>query len=286
MGFRTVVVKNRTKLDLRLNYLVSRGEEEVRIFIPEISTLILESTAISLTTALISELMKNNVKIILCDEKHNPESEICAYYGIYNPLPSLLKQIDWDKKIKELVWMSIVQEKIRQQKKFLKELNLIDEYQLLSKYCKEVKQNDYTNREGHAAKVYFNALWGVDFCRRKEGYINSALNYGYSVMLACFNRVVVSKGYLTQLGIWHKNEFNKFNLSCDLMEPFRIIVDRKVFSMEANESNFKSKVLEIFEEKVIIDKKEQFIENAIAIYVQSILDALNKKDLNLIKFYE
>ena len=72
MGFRTVVIKSRSKLDLRLNYLICRGEKEIKVFIPEISTLIVESTAVSLTAALISELTKNKVKIIFCDEKHNP----------------------------------------------------------------------------------------------------------------------------------------------------------------------------------------------------------------------
>ena len=65
MGFRTVIVKQRSKLDLKMNYLVCRGEKEIRVFIPEISTLILENTSISITTALISELTKNNVKIWL-----------------------------------------------------------------------------------------------------------------------------------------------------------------------------------------------------------------------------
>ena len=79
MGVRTVIVKNRSKLDLKMNDLVCRSQEITKVFIPEISTLILESTAISLTSALVSELIKNNVKIIFCDEKHNPESELVPY---------------------------------------------------------------------------------------------------------------------------------------------------------------------------------------------------------------
>ena len=66
--------------------------------------------------------------------------------------------------------------------------------------------SDITNREGHSAKVYFNAIFGQEFQRREENNINGALNYGYAVMLVCFNREIVRLGYLTQLGIWHKNE--------------------------------------------------------------------------------
>ena len=79
MGFRTVIVNSRCKLEFRLNYLVIRGEREKRIFINEINTLIVQSTAVSLTAALLCELTRNNVKVIFCDEKNNPQTELVAY---------------------------------------------------------------------------------------------------------------------------------------------------------------------------------------------------------------
>lgn len=286
MSFRTVVIKNRSKLDLHMNYLVCRNNEETRVYIPEISVLILESTAISLTTALLSELVKNNVKIIFCDERHNPESEVMPFYGSYNSLDSINKQIKWKKDNKEKVWTYIIHQKIKKQKEFLFDLGKIQEANLLASYIEDIELNDSTNREGHAAKVYFNAIWGLDFTRRNDDFVNGALNYGYAILLACFNRVLTSKGYLTQLGIWHKNEFNEFNLACDLMEPFRILIDRIVFQINKDDQNFKSKILEIFELKVKIAGKEQYFENAILIYVQSVLDALENGGINRIKIYE
>ncbi len=286
MGFRTVVVKNRCKIDLNLGYMVCRGEEEKRVFIPEISVLILESTAISLTTAIISELTKNGVKIIFCDEKHNPESELCPHYGVHNSFGVISKQIKWRKHNKELVWTHIIKEKINQQKSFLYQLGCLNEAMLLEKYMAELRLNDKTNREGFSAKVYFNALWGMGFVRREESLINNALNYGYAILLSCFNRALASRGYLTQIGIWHKNEFNDFNLACDLMEPFRILVDKKVYSMETNETDYKRKVLELFETKLKIDGREQYFENAINVYVDSVLHAIEMGDTNLIKMYE
>ena len=94
---------------------------------------------------------------------------------------------------------------------------------MLAKYAAEVQPGDVTNREGHAAKVYFNALFGLSFKRGDKTFLNGALNYGYAVILSAFNREIVANGMNTQLGIAHKNEFNAFNLSCDLMEPFRIL---------------------------------------------------------------
>lgn len=286
MSFRIVVVKNRSKLDLNLNYLVCRNEEEKKVFIPEISVLILESTAISLTTALLSELVKNNVKIIFCDEKHNPESELLHYYGTHNSSGVVSTQIKWNKLNKKKIWTSIVKSKMSKQRDFLAFLGFVDEAKMLVNYIRDLKLNDKTNREGHFAKVYFNAIWGMDFSRRTEGYVNSALNYGYAVLLACFNRVIASKGYLTQLGVWHKNEFNEFNLACDLMEPFRVLIDRIVYNLEPNTKDYKRKILDIFEMKVKIDGREQFFENAISIYTQSVLDAIEYGDEKLIKMYE
>ena len=285
MGFRTVIIKNRSKLDLKMNYLICRGEDTTSIFIPEISMLILESTAISLTCALISELIKNNVKIIFCDEKHNPESELLAYHNSYNSAKRIRQQIQWDEKVQHAVWSKIIENKILNQAKLLREQNLIKEEEMLMKYSTEIVENDLTNREGHAAKVYFNALFGLDFGRRNEHIINGALNYGYAILLSCFNREITRMGYLTQIGIWHKNEYNAFNLSCDLIEPFRVLIDRIVVNMDKNKE-IKSQILNIFNIKIKIDNKLQYLENAISIYCQSIIEALNNKNPNLIKFYE
>jgi len=283
MGFRTIVVQNRSKLDLKLNYLVCRGETEVRVYIPEISVLILESTAISLTSALISQLIKNNVKIIFCDEKHNPESEVVGYREHYLSSKKIKIQMLWEQSTKELVWQQIVREKIKKQSEFLKEIGCFKESELLQEYVTQVELNDYSNREGHAAKVYFNALWGQNFSRRSDSWTNVALNYGYSILLSLFNREVVKNGYLTQLGIWHKNEFNHFNLSSDLMEPFRVLVDRIVF-YETKESEWKDKVLSLLEKQVKINNKSQYLENAITEYSLSIFDSLQTNNVD-ISFY-
>lgn len=285
MGFRTVVIKNRSKLDLKMDYLICRSSETYSIFIPEISTLILESTAISLTCALVSELIKNNVKIIFCDEKHNPESELIPYHNSYNSSKKIKQQIQWSDKIKKEVWACIIKDKIKKQAKILNDYNHLIESQMLLDYSKEVYENDITNREGHAAKVYFNALFGMEFSRRTEHQINSALNYGYAIILSCFNREITKMGYLTQIGLWHKNEFNSFNLSCDMIEPFRVLIDKIVLNLVA-EKDTKSQILEIFNTKIKIDNKLQFLENAISIYCKSIIDALNEENVNLIKFYE
>ena len=147
---------------------------------------------------------------------------------------------------------------------------------------------DSTNREGHAAKVYFNAIFGLDFTRSEDSNINAALNYGYSILLSCFNREIVSNGYITQVGLFHENRFNQFNLASDFMEPFRILVDKKVVEMMPQDfgKDEKIELVNLLNQNVLIEQKIHTVNNAIKIYCRSLFDALNDEDIAYIKFYK
>lgn len=287
MSWRIIVISKRAKLDLQLGYMVVRSEEITKIVLSEISTILIESTAVSLTTSLLAELSKRKIKVIFCDEKKNPSAELVSYYGSHDTSNKIRNQIAWKQNTKEAVWTEIVTEKIKKQKEFLEVLGK-EESELLSSYLKKIDWNDATNREGHAAKVYFNALFGMDFTRTEDNFINAALNYGYSIILSAFTREIVANGYLTQLGIFHDNMFNQFNLASDFMEPFRVLVDREVFKMNfvKFEHEEKMRLVNLLNYEVKIDSKIQYVNNAIKIYCKSIFDALNENDSSLIRFYK
>lgn len=286
MSWRVVVITKRAKLDLQLGKMVVRSDETVKIVLSEISTIIIESTAVSLTTSLIAELAKRKIKVIFCDEKRNPSCELVNYYGSHDTSNKVRRQIVWKQSTKEAVWTEIVTEKIRKQKELLEALGK-EEAALLSSYLREIVWNDETNREGHAAKVYFNALFGMDFTRTEDNFVNAALNYGYSIILSAFTREVVANGYITQLGLFHDNMFNQFNLASDLMEPFRILVDREVIGMKLLqfEHEEKMQLVNILNQEIQIDGKTQYVNNAIKIYCKSVFDALEEDDSSLIRFY-
>ncbi len=286
MSWRVVVVSNSAKLDYQMGYLTVRQTATTKIHLSEISILLIESTAVSITAYLLCELVKKKIKVIFCDEKRNPISELIPFYGSHDTSMKMRKQIEWSKDDKTAVWTEIVAEKIRKQAELLKEHGR-SEYNMLNSYIEELQFGDSTNREGHAAKVYFNALFGMDFTRASENSTNAALNYGYGIILSAFNREIAANGYSTQLGLFHDNMFNPFNLGSDLMEPFRPLIDRKVISMQPEkfEHEEKMKVLEVLNEEVSIGGKKEFVNNAIKIYSKSIFDALNDKDSSLIKFY-
>ena len=287
MSWRIVVISKRAKLDYQLGYMVVRNEEVTKIYLGEISTVLIESTAVSITTSLLAELTKKKIKVIFCDEKRNPSSELIGYYGSHDTSNKVRKQIQWNCSIKDAVWTEIVTEKIRKQKELLEYLGK-EESGVLQSYLNESCWKDETNREGHAAKVYFNALFGLSFTRTEDSLVNAALNYGYSIILSAFTREIVAGGYITQLGLFHDNMFNQFNFASDLMEPFRILVDREVVNMSMTEfaQDEKMRLVDILNQEVVIDGKKQYVNNAIKIYCKSVFDALNENDSALIRFYK
>ncbi|MCI8322820.1 MAG: type II CRISPR-associated endonuclease Cas1 [Lachnospiraceae bacterium] len=287
MSWRTVVVSNSAKLDYQMGYLVVRREETVRVHISEIYMLIVESTAVSLTAALLCELTKKKIKVIFCDEKRNPSSELVSYYGSHDTSVKVRNQMGWGSEIKRTVWTEIVTDKIRKQAEVLTSWKK-KESEMLYQYIEEIAYGDTTNREGHAAKVYFNALFGMDFTRTEDNSINAALNYGYGIILSAFNREIAANGYITQIGLFHDNMFNPFNLGSDLMEPFRPIVDHKVKMLEPQQFEHaeKMEVLSILQQEVIIAERKEYVNNAIKIYCRSVFDALLDNDVSLIKFYK
>lgn len=151
-------VSRNAKLDYQLGYLIIRKETTTKIHLSELSVLILESTAISLTAYLLNELNKKKIKVIFCYEKRNPTSELIPLHGSHDTSIKIKNQINWNRYTKDEVWTEIVTEKIRNQMNFLKKLDKL-EYILLDQYLSEVEFKDQSNREGHAAKVYFNALF-------------------------------------------------------------------------------------------------------------------------------
>ena len=287
MSWRTVVISSRCKLDYKMGFMVVRAEETKKIFLDEIAVLLIENPAVSLTGCLLEALVEKKIRVIFCDAKRTPNAELVPYYNSYDCSRKIKAQINWSDDVKGAVWSDIVAEKIRKQADFLADLGKDSEAALLRSYLSQIELRDATNREGHAAKVYFNALFGMDFTRSEENITNAALNYGYSIILSAFNREITAQGYLTQLGIFHDNMFNHFNLSCDLMEPFRVLVDRKVAALKPVDFTGEEKyfLLNILNDTVVINKTRQTVLNAVKYYCRSVFDALNESDLSLIQFY-
>ena len=277
MSFRTVVITKQSKISYKNRFLVVKQEsDEKYIHLSEIDTIIVDSISVSISTYLLKELSDNKINIIFCDEKHNPFGELTSFYSKHNTSKQIKKQIIWKQKEKNELWSKIVKNKIVNQAFLLKKVKS-SKYRLMLSYVDEVVIGDKTNREGHAAKVYFNSLFGKNFVRNENDDINAALNYGYAILLSTINKEVVCNGYLTQLGIHHKNEFNPFNLTCDLMEPFRIVIDDFVYFNQKRsfDSSYKLDLVNLFNKNYFYNHKSYILKDIIKMYVKNTLDSID-----------
>ena len=286
MSFRTVVITKQSKISYKNRFLVVKQEnDEKYIHLSEIDTIIIDSISVSISSYLLKEISDNKINIIFCDEKHNPFGELKSYYLAHNSSKKIIMQSKWSQKKKDELWQLIVKNKITNQALLLNKIKSKN-YNLILSYISDVVIGDKSNREGHATKIYFNSLFTKKFVRNENDDINSALNYGYAILLSNFNKEIVSNGYLTQLGIHHKNEFNPFNLSCDFMEPFRIIIDNFVWSNKDREFNidYKMGIIDIFNTKFKYNSKQYILKDIIKLYTKNIFDYL-ENDKTYIGFY-
>lgn len=241
MSWKTIFINIDTKLSLELNCLkIKNNDQYLNVPISDIQTVIVDNEGVVLTVPLISKLIENNVCIIICNNYHDP-------VGIFQPFNThslvfkqLNLQLNWKTTLKKGLWKIVIKEKIKTEISVIKKIKGINS-NVLEKYYNEVKSNDSTNREGMAAKYYFNELFGKEFVRHSESNINYALNYGYKILASFISKYIASRGLLTQLGIFHKGSSNAFNLTYDFIEVFRFIVDIWVYYNIEEETIFNSK---------------------------------------------
>ena len=279
MNWRTIIVRKQCKLTYKDGYLVIRNDNVQMIHLSEIKSIIIEDGMTSITSYLINELSNQKIKLIFCDEKHNPSSEIVPYYANTNTSKRIQQQIEWKMDKKQKVWNEIVKMKILNQARLLEKRG-ISESEKIKQYINCRDNEDITVKEGYVAKEYFSYLFGNEFKREKADNTNIALDYGYSIILSMVNREIVNKGYITQIGIGHKSQFNYFNFSCDLMEPFRPLVDEIVIKNRelVFGSEFRNKLVNVVNREIIYNNKKEYLQNAISLYTQNVLDALNNNE--------
>ncbi|HIW93095.1 MAG TPA: type II CRISPR-associated endonuclease Cas1 [Candidatus Flavonifractor merdipullorum] len=229
MEFRSVFVSNPAQLSVRRGQLVIRQEEERSVPMEDLSALLLESRAVSITTAALQELTDHGVTVYLCDETHLPAALVLPMNRHSRQLKLLKGQIAMRRPTQKRVWQGVVMSKISNQARCLSLLRK-DEAEELRELADQVRSGDPDNWEAVAAARYFPALFGAGFTRGEECRVNAALNYGYAILRGAVARHLVMRGLEPCLGIFHHSELNRFNLADDLMEPYRPLVDLYVAS--------------------------------------------------------
>ena len=277
MGWRSVIITQHAKLTYSMQMMIVQTRDGInQIPIEDINLLLVSTTQVVITSALISKLAQNQTKVIFVDEKDNPLVETAVYYPGARNMAKLKKQFNWDEHLKEVLWTKIVSQKIKNQ------IAVLDNYHLnkdeVQSELDQLEINDESNREAIAARKYFMLLFDKNFVRRDTSAINAALDYGYAILLSSFNREIAMNGYLTYFGIHHCSQKNQFNLASDLMEPFRPFVDYWVKAHEKIKEltpDIKYGLVELLSLEIKFNDKKTLLTNAISVYVRECLKFLS-----------
>ena len=289
MGYRIIYVEKCEYLRLYLDNLKVEINEkkEVNFPIADIQILVIDNYKSTLSIPLINKLTEYNVCTIICGIDHLPKSYILPINGNFASSGNLFKQIQWSQERKDYIHAEIVKHKIKNQIEILKENERgFGVTEKLYEFVDTTISGDQTNREGLAAKMYFRALFGSDFIRFEQDVVNAGLNYGYSVFRSLITSIIVAKGYIPNLGLFHKGKQNMFNLSDDIIEVFRPIVDNYVFNNMTEDILFKQshrdELIGLTNNKIMIDDRKQTISNAIGIYLDSIFKFMDGENIELL----
>lgn len=233
MPKQTIYVTSAADLSIKNSQLqISFPDREVTFLrsIEDLGTLIIDHHSVHLTVPLLNRLAEQNVAVVFCNETHTPTTMLMDLESNCMQTKHTRAQLEAGKSICKQIWKQIVEIKIRNQSALLEKLGYgVDP---LRRYHTQVKSGDSTNREGLAAKTYWQMLFGKQFIRDRIGTSpNNLLNYGYAILRSSVARAIMDAGLLPMVGVFHRNYYNAFPLADDLMEPFRPFIDEKVFAL-------------------------------------------------------
>ncbi len=230
---RTLFFSNPYRLSLKDRQLVIVGHDSPDVKtvpVEDIGFMVLEHPQISFTMRLVEQLNANNVGVVFCDSKHMPSSMLLPLDANHIQNEVFRYQVDASEPLKKNLWKQTIESKIGNQAALLEKFG--HPAHDLKNLARTVKSGDSDNREGFAARIYWQRLMGKGFIRDRFGEPpNPFLNYGYILLRSAVARALSGSGLLSTLGIHHRNRYNAFCLADDIMEPYRPYVDQVVMHM-------------------------------------------------------
>lgn len=277
MSWRTVYITQCERISLYLDsLLVIKEGIEYKIPLKDIGSIIVEDYKATFTLKILNKFVEYNILLITCDEQHNPYAVLKPIGNHSRQYKMVMNQMKWEELEKEILWQEIIKQKLRNQREILKILKRDkDVIEKMTRYIEEVEIGDRGNREGIGAGIYFRELFGDEFRRKVgESVCNSALNYGYTILTSKMSRVISGRGLLPYVGVHHRNEYNQFNLSCDLVEVFRPIVDYYIAEHLKVKDYFsredRVQLINILNAKIKYLGKNEFVGNGMERFLDSV----------------
>ena len=285
MGWRILYIEQANSMKLYLdNIKVTNDLGEVTIPLCDVHTIVVDNQQVLISVPLINKCSEYNVNLIFCSLEHMPKCVLNPLNGNFQTPAILKKQLAWSKELKDIIWKKIVINKINNQCDLLSSTNKnIDVINHIREFTKDIDNGDTTNREGLAAKMYFRELFGSKFRRFDEDVKNAGLNYGYAVLRSQISKTIIAKGLNANIGIHHIGYDNFFNLSDDIIEVFRPIIDEYVYKNMIDSILFtKDNRLGLIKQTskdVYINGTKQTLFNAIEIFLEKIMNCFETGDI-------
>ena len=196
----------------------------------DIAAVIANAHGLTYTNNLLVALAERGAPFVLCGANHNAVGMLVTLDGHHVQAKRIEAQIGATQPTLKRLWAAIVKAKLEQQAAALEAMgaSTVPLQALVGK----VRSGDPDNIEGQGARRYWTLLFGDDFRRDQSGEgLNALLNYGYTILRSAMARAVVASGLHPSLGLHHSNDANAMRLVDDLMEPFRPVVDLKVWQL-------------------------------------------------------
>lgn len=244
---------------------------------------------IHITTPLIEKCKKFNVALVVMKPSFRP----VFYWSNSAEANYLLRQKQYQLPKEDITiakW--IVYNKIKNQLLLLQKSRKADAKTLEAKdICNKalsiwlnriVEYNRLMGLEGYVSKMFFAAYyqemkWENRRPRAKSDAINATLDIGYTMLfnyIECFVRMF---GFDVYVGVYHRLWFKRKSLICDLVEPFRPIIDRAVRTAY-NRKQFSTKDFQIHKGEYRLKLEKN------ADYTKIFFDALIPYKMEIFKF--
>lgn len=236
------IADDRRHLFVNRGFMVVRDTEGERkelgqVPLDDIAAVIANAHGITYTNNLLVALAERGAPFVLCAANHNAVGMLLTLDGHHVQAKRIEAQIAASLPTHKRLWAAIVKSKLEQQAAALEATGASTAP--LTALVRKVKSGDPENIEGQGTRRYWGLLFGSDFRRDQDGGgINALLNYGYTIIRSATARAVVAAGLHPSIGLHHSNDGNAMRLVDDLMEPFRPIIDLKVWQLQrAGESH-------------------------------------------------
>ena len=276
-----------TRLSVRYSQLVIQpdGAEEVTTPLSEVAVLVLSQPQVSITQAVVSGLAENGGSVVFTDGKHLPSAMMLPLQVHSTQTERFAAQIDASLPLRKRLWQQLVRGKIRAQGRLLRELHGADSGLLAM--AERVRSGDAGHLEAQASRKYWPLLFNdPKFRRGREGPDqNSHLNYGYAILRATVSRALCAAGLHPSFGLQHHNRYDPFCLANDVMEPFRPVVDRAVYSWvqehdpaEPLGKDAKAALLAPFFSRYVMEGESRTLFDAVARLASDLASAFLRKD--------